>query len=226
MMRPYRNREEAGQVLAREVARVVRGRCVVAAIPRGGVVVAAPVAERLAAPLTLAYARKLTLPVAPELAVGAMDEDGVVILDPPTAASLGATPGEIDAARDRVRREIDRQRARYDAMPLADLAVEAVVVLVDDGLATGLTMRAALGFARRHRARRVIVAVPCASSDAAERFEREADRFVCPRVDPTFGAVGSYYLAFASLTDDEVHAVLEHAPRHVASAPDAAPPRS
>jgi predicted phosphoribosyltransferase len=216
MRHGYRDRQEAGEALAREIARVVHGRCVVAGIPRGGIVVAAPVAERLHAPLTLAYARKITLPAAPELAVGALDEDGEAIFDHSLVGVLGAGPGELEAARERVHREIERQRACYGTMPLAELAVESVVVLVDDGLATGLTMGAAVAFARRHRARRVVVAAPCASAEAAERFAREADRFVCPLVDPYFGAVGSYYLAFGSVSDDEVAAVLA---RHPATVP-------
>jgi predicted phosphoribosyltransferase len=204
MMRAYRDREDAGALLAPEVAKVVRGHSVVAAIPRGGIVVAAPVAERLEAPLTLVHARKIALPMAPELAVGGLDEDGEAILDRDRLASLDGGADALATARDRVLGEIERQRGRYGATPLAQLAAGAAVVLVDDGLATGLTMRSAVAYVRRHGAREVIVAVPCASAEAAVRFEREADRFVCPVVDPFFDAVGSYYQVFDSVSDEEI----------------------
>lgn len=209
--RSYRDRIEAGQALAAEVAPLVRGPAVVAGIPRGGVVVAAPVAARLHATLTLAFVRKLALPQSPELAVGALDEDGHAIVDHRIVASVHGTPEQLGRARERVRAEIDRQRALYSPAPLARLAFEATVVLVDDGLATGLTMRGAVAFAKRHGANEVIVAAPCASRDAAERFEREAEHFVCPIVDDAFMAVGAYYDAFDAVADHEVIATLERA---------------
>ncbi len=208
MRRGYRDRQEAGALLAIDVAKAVRGPCVVAAIPRGGIVVAAPVAERLCAPLTLIYARKIPSPMAPEFAIGALDEDGEAIFEHERPRWPGSGAQGLAAVRERVRAEIERQRRRYDAPPLAPLACGATTVLVDDGLATGLTMRAALAYARRHGARKVIVAAPCASEEAAARFEREADHFICPVVDPAFGAVGNYYLAFESVSDEEVLAAL------------------
>lgn len=207
----YRDRTQAGRLLAHAVAPAVEGRCVVAAIPRGGIVVALPVAERLRAPLTLAFVRKITLPGAPELAIGALDEDGHAVMDYEVVGLFRCGPAEVARARERVRAEIERQRHRYDVTPLARIAGDATVVIVDDGLATGLTMRAAVAYARRHGASRVIVAAPCASSEAARVFEREADRFVCPWVDPAFGAVGAYYADFAAVPDDEVVATLERA---------------
>jgi putative phosphoribosyl transferase len=224
MRRSYRDRAEAGGVLAVEVAPLVRGPAVVAGIPRGGIVVAAPVAAALHAPLTLAFVRKLALPQAPELAVGALDEDGHAIVDHRIVASIHGTPEQLGRAREQVRDELDRQRAFYGAPPLSRLAFEATVVLVDDGLATGLTMRSAIALARRHGASEVIVAVPCASSDAAGRFASEADRFVCPVVDAAFMAVGAYYDEFAAVADQEVLATLEragHAPGATARQPRA-----
>lgn len=207
----YRDRRQAGEVLAAEVSPWVQGHCVVAAIPRGGVVVAAPVAQRLRAPLTLVFARKLTLPDAPEVAVGALTEDGYLIAAEDDLRRLAIAPEELGAARSRVRLEIERQRAAYRSPALADLARGATVVLVDDGLATGLTMRAAVDFARRHSARAVLVAVPCASSYAAELLAREADRLVCPWVLENFIAVGAHYEQFESVSDDEVRAELTRA---------------
>ncbi len=208
--RVFRDRAEAGEALAAELAGTVRGPCVVTAIPRGGVTVALPVARRLSAPLTVAYARKLSAPFAPELAFGAVDEDGEVLTNPDTMGGLGLESGDVADAKQRVSAEIRRRMARYRVPPLATY-LPARVVLVDDGLATGLTMRAAVRYARRHGATEVTVAVPCASAEAARLFGHEADRFVGLVVDEDFAAVGQYYEDFAPVTDDEVVAMLERA---------------
>lgn len=202
------NREAAGQALVAELAGVVTGPAVVVAVPRGGVAVALPIAERLKAPLTVVYARKLTAPVAPELAFGALDEDGEATLDATTLAMLGLGGDDVERARTRVAGEIRRRMALYGAPPLSTFLPGKTVVLVDDGLATGLTMRAAVAYARRHGALEVVVAVPCASTPAAERFRRDADRFVGLVVDPEFVAVSQYYVDFSPVTDDEVVALL------------------
>jgi predicted phosphoribosyltransferase/pimeloyl-ACP methyl ester carboxylesterase len=207
----FRDRREAGEQLAAELARVVRRPAVVAAIPRGGVPVALPVVARLRVPLTVVYARKLTSSMAPELAVGALDEDGEAILDSRTVALLGMDAGDVDRVKTRVGAEIRRRMALYRVPPLSHYLPGATVVLVDDGLATGLTMRAAVAYARRHGAREIVVAVPCASEEAAVRFGTEADRFVSLVVDPDFYAVGAYYVDFASVSDEEVLAMLAEA---------------
>jgi predicted phosphoribosyltransferase len=177
---------------------------VVAAIPRGGVAVALPIVERLRVPLTVAYARKLTAPFAPEFAFGALDEDAQTVLDPGAVASLGLGPEEMEQAKARVWAEIQRRMTLYRVPPLAHHLPGAAVVLVDDGLATGLTMRAALEYARRHGAREITVAVPCAATGVAERFRRAADRFVSLIVDDAFTAVGTYYEDFSPVTDEDV----------------------
>lgn len=220
-MKRYRDRREAGTLLAAAVAHAVRGPAVVAAIPRGGVVVAAPIAGRLDAPLTLVYARKIALRVAPEFAIGALDQDGEAIFADTWSGWPESGGEEVAAARVRVGAEIARQRECYQAPSLAALAAGATVVLVDDGLATGLTMRAAVAYARRHGADRVVVAVPCASEEAAEWCTREADRFICPLVDPDFVAVGSYYSAFGAVSDEEVLAALAAARTPATTVPPA-----
>lgn len=209
----FRNREEAGRRLAQVLAPLVAPPCVVAAIPRGGVVVALPIVERLAAPLTVIYARKLTAPIAPELAFGALDEDGQTILDDEIVAGLRLSNAEVEGAKKRVAAEIARRMALYRVPPLASFLPGAGVVLVDDGLATGLTMRAAVAYARRHNARGVTAAVPCASSSAARRIEGEVDRLVSLVTDELFMAVGAYYDDFTSVSDARVVAMLEGARR-------------
>jgi predicted phosphoribosyltransferase len=176
--------------------------------------VALPIAERFELPLTVVYARKLTAPVAPELAFGAIDEDGKATLDPETVTALRLGPEDIEEATALVRKEIERRMVWYGAPPLAHYLPGATVVLVDDGLATGLTLRAALAYARRHGARQVVVATPCASAGAGEFFRREADHFVSLVVDEQFQAVGQYYRDFSPVHDDEVLAMLARAEQH------------
>jgi putative phosphoribosyl transferase len=207
----FADRLEAGRALAERLAPVVEGPCVVAAIPRGGVPVAMPIVERLGAPLAVVYARKLTSPAAPELAFGALDEDGESLLDRSTVTLLGLTPHDVDEARARVAAEIRRRMELYRVPPLARHLPDRTVVLVDDGLATGLTMRAAVAYARRHRARSIVVAVPCASTSAAGYFERAADHLVSLVVDPDFVAVGAYYADFSPVPDEQVVAMLHRA---------------
>jgi len=214
-MRVFKNRTEAGRELAAPIEARIARPYVVAAIPRGGVAVALPIAERLAVPLTLSYARKLTSPRAPELAFGALDEDGQAIIEDATVAALALSGFDIEQARVRVAAEIERRIALYRVPPLARFLPGPGVVLVDDGLATGLTMRAAVAYARRHGAREVTVAVPCASAHAARRFREAADHFVSLVVDEEFTAVARYYADFPPVRDDEVATMLARAAEHV-----------
>ena len=207
----FHDRAEAGRQLAEKLVPLVSGPAVVAGIPRGGLAVALPVVERLRVPLTAVYARKLTSPSAPELAFGAVDEDGETLLDPSTVALLDLTHDDIEAAKTKVRAEIQRRMTLYGVPSLAHYLPECSVILVDDGLATGLTMRAALRYARRHGAREIIVAAPCAAARTAERFRQEADRFLSLIVDENFYAVGQYYIDFPQVSDAEVVAMLERA---------------
>ena len=202
--RPYTDRAEAGAVLASTLTGLSGMRCVVAALPRGGVPVAVPIARKLDAPLTLSFVRKLTLARAPELAVGAVDEDGHVMMDAATLSEFGASMDEVVEARTRAAREIARQQQAFPVPPLERYVPDASVVLVDDGPATGLTLRLAIAHARRHGALEVIVAVPCSSVLAATRLKREANRFICPWVDPDFIAVGRHYEDFHQVSDAEL----------------------
>ena len=218
----FRDRTDAGRKLAEALAPVLKPPCVVAGIPRGGVAVALPIVERFHVPLTVVYARKLTAPIASEFAFGAIDEDGHAIVDAPSVARLELSPADVEQAKQRVSKEIRRRMATYGVPALGHYLPDAAVVLVDDGLATGLTMRAALEYARRHEAREIIVAVPCASTSAAREFERLADRFVSLLVDPDFMAVGQYYRDFSPVSDDQVIAMMTGAPGPAAQKPEVA----
>jgi putative phosphoribosyl transferase len=217
----FRDRAQAGRELAEALAPVLKPPAVVAGIPRGGVSVALPIVERFRLPLTVVYARKLTAPIAPEFAFGAIDEDGHAIVDSRSVAMLGLSPDDVERAKERVSKEIRRRMTTYGVPALGQHLPGAAVVLVDDGLATGLTMRAALEYARRRGAREIVVAVPCASEAAAREFERAADRFVCLTVDPDFMAVGQYYVDFSPVSDEEVIAMLTRAREPAAREPGA-----
>jgi putative phosphoribosyl transferase len=214
----FKDRMAAGQQLGERLLSLLARPCVVAAIPRGGIAVALPIVERLQRPLAIVHACKLTVPAAPERAFGAVDEDGRAIIDHPTVARLELGPEVVASATARVEGEIRRRIALYKAYPLAQCLPGPDVILVDDGLATGLTMHAAVAYARRHGAREITVAVPCASEEAAARFRQEADRFVSLIIGDAFGAVGGYYADFATLSDEDVSAMLARIQGHLTSA--------
>lgn len=207
----FKDRTDAGGRLASRLLALLARPCVIAAIPRGGVAVALPIAERLQRPLAIVHACKLTIPGTPEATFGAVDEDGRVTIDHEAVARLKLGAEDIELAKARVHADMRRRSALYKARPLAQYVPGLDVVLVDDGLATGLTMRAAIQYVRRLGAREVTVAVPCATEAAAARFRDEADRFVSLIVGDGFGAVGGYYADFAKLTDEQVAPMIARA---------------
>jgi putative phosphoribosyl transferase len=209
--RPFRDRTAAGERLAERLQTLLARPSVIAAIPRGGVAVALPIVERLKRPLAIVHACKLTTSAAPDVAFGALDEDGRATIDREAVARLQLGVEDIVSIEVRVEAEMRRRAALYKARPLAQYLPGPDVVLVDDGLATGLTMCAAVLYVRRLGAREVTVAVPCASEAAAARFRDDADRFVSLIVGDAFGAVGGYYADFAKLTDEQVSAMIASA---------------
>ena len=204
----YEGRLEAGGVLAKELLEMELGPCVVAGIPRGGIIVAGPIAFALGAPLTALHTHKLSSPQASEFAFGAMDEDGHVVIDYRSVVALGLGEAEIERVKADVGREVARRRTEYPGPRLQDFLPGRTVVIVDDGLATGLTMQVAVSCALRHGAEATVVAVPCASERAAYEvrslLKRPEDRFVCPLVDPEFRSVGEHYSDFPQVEDAEV----------------------
>jgi putative phosphoribosyl transferase len=209
--RPFQDRTAAGERLAARLQTLLARPSVIAAIPRGGVAVALPIVERLKRPLAIVHACKLTTAAAPEVAFGALDEDGRATIDSAAVARLQVGADDIASITARVEAEMRRRAVLYKARPLAEYLPGPDVVLVDDGLATGLTMRAAVHYVRRLGAREVTVAVPCASEAAAARFRDDADRFVSLIVGDVLGAVGGYYADFAKLTDEQVCAMIARA---------------
>lgn len=177
---------------------------VVVAVPRGGVPVAVELARALGAPLEIMAVRKLGAPGNPELGVGALAEDGTAVLDARSAAMLGLTRAMLDEALERESAELRRRVERYrQGRPPLQLAGREVI-LVDDGLATGLSDLAALRALRKRGAARVVVAAPVGSGTAISMLAQEADRVVCVTVPERLGGVGMWYRDFSPVSDEEV----------------------
>jgi putative phosphoribosyl transferase len=214
---PYRNRQEAGRILAAHVQRQFGGEnAVVLALPRGGVPVGFEVARVLDVPLDVFVVRKLGVPSHPELAMGAIAGGGFEILNESLVAELGITPLQIAAVADRETTELQRRQALYRANREPVDCRARTVILVDDGLATGSTMKAAIGALRQRDVAKLVVAVPVGAPDTCEEIEAEVDALICPLQPDPFHAVGLWYRDFSATTDDEVRECLAAANVHFA----------
>jgi putative phosphoribosyl transferase len=209
----FADRAEAGRLLAERLAALRLEAPLVLALPRGGVPVAAEVARALSAPLDVAFVRKIGAPYQPELAVGAV-ADGIepeIVLNDDLVASLGIDAEFIAAQARRELASIERRRTQYAPLRARVDPAGRAVIVVDDGVATGMTMRAALRHLKRRKPARLIAAVPVASRDALEMLEREADEVVCLSAPRDFGSVGAFYRDFGQVSDEEVAALLRAA---------------
>lgn len=202
----YSDRMQAGEELARALVgeRYSGGEVLVAALPRGGVPVAAPVAAALDAELDVCLVRKLGVPGQPELALGALAEGGVRVLDRRLIRECGVNPEEVERLTADAQQEIERRARLYRGGRPAAQVMGRTVIVVDDGLATGATMLAAIHALREQGAARVIAAVPVGSRGACRLLEDEGVRTVCLRTPDPFGSVGAWYRDFAQVTDEEV----------------------
>lgn len=209
-VRRFRDRHEAGKRLAVHLLEYRnRPDVLVLAIPRGGVPVAYEVAKALAAPLDVVVVRKLGLPSQPELAMGAIASGGVRVLNQDVVASLGIPDRIIDDVAAREIKELERRERAYRGERPADEPAGKTVILVDDGLATGSSMRAAIGAIRARGAASIVVAVPVGPPSTCLEIAGLADRLVCPNQPGYFVAVGEWYMDFAPTTDEEVRQLLE-----------------
>jgi putative phosphoribosyl transferase len=212
--RRYRNRHEAGSILADEVAAQMPARepaapPLVLGLPRGGVPVAAPIASRLGAPLDVLAVRKIGTPHHEELAIGAVASGGLRVLNDELIFQLGLSESAVEERTRQARAELEQREARLrgDRPPIP--VAGRKVVVVDDGLATGATMRAAVTALRSADAAAVIVAVPVGAPDSCADVEALADLLVCPLRPFEFSAVGQWYDDFSATTDAEVIQLLE-----------------
>lgn len=211
MIPPFRDRADAGRRLAKRLMGYKTRLPVVLALPRGGVAVAHPVAVALGAPLDVVLVRKIGTPLQPELAAGAVAEG-----DPPELVindEIGGaiSPAWFKAEAERQIKEIARRRGRYLGTRARAAIAGRTAIVIDDGIATGATMRAALRAVRKAQPARMVLAVPVAPPGVIARLRDEVDEVICLTISELFGAVGQYYKSFPQLDDAEVVALLDDA---------------
>jgi putative phosphoribosyl transferase len=210
-MQRFRDRHEAGRLLARQLAHL-KGRedVIVLALPRGGVPVAFEIARELGVPLDVFVVRKLGVPWHPELAMGAIAGKGTEVLNGDVVTAYNIPPHVIRAVAEREGHELRRRLQQYRGdRPFPDLG-SRTVILVDDGLATGSSMRAAVSALKQEHPKAVVIAVPVAAAQTCQELREEVDAVLCLHTPPDFSAVGRWYEDFSQTTDEEVHELLTH----------------
>lgn len=209
---PFRDRSEAGRLLA-DALSAYGGRAdvLVLALPRGGIPVAWQIAKSLGAPLDVFVVRKLGAPGNPELAMGAVAPGGVCILQEQIIADLGIPDAEVASIAAREQQAVQQNDALYRRNLPAHAIAASTAIVVDDGIATGSTMRAAIAALRQLRAARVVVAVPVAPACTCRELQGLADQVVCLATPEMFFTVGQWYVDFEQVTDEEIIAILERA---------------
>jgi predicted phosphoribosyltransferase len=213
-MMPFIDRMDAGRQLAKALARYKTQRPVVLALPRGGVPVAAEVATVLDAPLDLILVRKIGVPFQPELAMGAVVDGGkpVIVRNEDVISLTGVSEREFNATCDQQLAEIERRRKLYlGNRPHPQIAGRTVIV-VDDGIATGATTRAALQAIRMRKPSKLVLAVPVAPTESLKELRGEADEIICLEDYEDFGAIGLFYSDFRQVSDTEVIEILARHP--------------
>ncbi|MFO7974555.1 MAG: phosphoribosyltransferase [Candidatus Hydrogenedentota bacterium] len=211
-MHTFKNREEAGHRLAKELSGYAnRADVIVLALPRGGVPVAYVVAEDIAAPLDVFIVRKVGVPSQPELAMGAIASGGVRVRNARIINAVGLSNAQFDQEAEKERAELERRQGLYRGdRPAPNLANRAVI-LVDDGLATGASMRAAVLAVREAQPAEVVVAVGAAPPEACASLAKDADKVVSVLTPEPFGSVGAWFEEFGQTSDEEVKALLQKA---------------
>jgi putative phosphoribosyl transferase len=204
----FNDRVDAGKQLSSALATLKSPDAIILAIPRGGVVVGYEIARSLNIPLDVIIPRKLGAPSNPELAIGAVTEDGTVILNEALVSYLGVTEEYIKAESAKQRVEIERRLKVYrGSTPYPNL--NRTVIVADDGIATGYTMKAALASVRKRGAKTVVMAVPVGPASTIAEMQKEADHTICLHIPDSFYAIGQFYENFAQTTDGEVTRLLE-----------------
>jgi predicted phosphoribosyltransferase len=207
---PFRDRAHAGQLLSKQLtAYANRADVIVLALPRGGVPVAREIARRLHAPLDVFVVRKLGAPGQEELAMGAIASGGVRVLNQDVVESMGIPAHVIESVTVQEASELARRERLYRGDRPAPDVTGRIVILVDDGLATGATMRAAIAALRLMTPRRIVVAVPIAAVPTRREFAREVDEIVCLQTPEPFFSVGFWYDDFSQTTDEDIREMLE-----------------
>lgn len=202
----FKNRSDAGKKLAKALARYEGQNAVILALPRGGVPVGAEVAAALHAPLGLVLVRKIGVPMQPELAMGAVVDGGapIIVRNEEIVRDLGIDEAEFKRICDLELAEIERRRRRYlgDRPPID--VKDRITIVIDDGIATGATTKAALRATRMRHPKKIVLAIPVAPTEALAEMRKEADEVVCLETHDVFGAIGFYYSDFRQTSDQEV----------------------
>ncbi len=206
---PFRDREEAGRLLAQELSQLRGREVVVLGIPRGGVIVARELARELEAELDIVLARKLRSPGYEELAMGSIAEDGKIFLNEDVVRDLRVTGGYIQQEKARQLAEIGRRAGLFRRVRPKVILENKTVVVTDDGVATGATTQAALWAVRLERPGKLIAALPVGPEETVRRLSKDVDEMICLRTPPLFGAVGQFYLRFSPVEDAEVLRILQ-----------------
>jgi putative phosphoribosyl transferase len=206
--KPFDGRVEAGRLLAQQLQEYRGQKAVVLGIPRGGVIIAKQIAIELEADLDIVLAHKLGAPGNPELAIGAICEDGKLFIDERTSSYVGADENYIRQEKARQLKEISRRVELYRKV-LAKLSLKSrIVIITDDGVATGATMQAALWAVRQEKPQKIIAALPVGPMDSLERLSEDADETICLQAPPYFAALSQFYSLFTQVEDEELLQVL------------------
>ena len=213
-MMTFRDRSDAGRRLAKALSSYKGRNAIVLALPRGGVPVAAEVAEALDAPLDLILVRKIGVPTQPELAMGAVVDGAapIIVRNQEVIELSGTTAAEFDAVCAGELAEIERRRKLYLGERTRAPIAGQVVIVVDDGIATGATTRAALKAIRNRKPKELVLAVPVAPPDTIEQLRGEVDALICLETPELFGAIGYFYRDFRQVSDEEVVEILKRFP--------------
>ena len=204
----YQDRQAAGEVLAGKLADRHFGSVAILAVPRGGIVVAAPIARRLKTRLEVLVTRKIGHPVNPEVAIGAVMADGRAILDEDIIGRSGVSQGYLQQAVAAEYAELKRRLVLYTGSEEPAAVAGKTAVIVDDGIATGYTVRAAIKWLKTLHPAKIVLAVPVAPPETIAELAVTVDEIICPLQPPYFMAVGQYYQEFSQNTDAEVLAIL------------------
>jgi len=206
---PFIGRIEAGELIAVELERFRNKKAVVLGIPRGGVIVANQIAQALTTDFDIVLSHKLGAPANPELAIGAVCEDGTIFIDKNLARCVGADEGYIEQEKNRLLQEIAHKVHLYRKIIPKIILKHRLVIVTDDGVATGATMRAALWAIRQEKPEKIVMALPVGPKDTVTQLSESADETVCLKTPPTFEALGKFYTNFGQVEDDELLEILK-----------------